>query len=63
MIAVVDGESERRLEIGPAASTRVARQLVHDDIAPGARELDRSGETGETGADNMHGSACHQTTP
>ena len=63
MVAVVDIEPERRLEIGSATAARMARQLMHDDFAPGARQLDRSGETGETGADNMHGSACHQTTP
>ena len=31
MVAVVDDEAERRIEIGPAAAAREGRRLMHDD--------------------------------
>jgi hypothetical protein len=36
VIAIVDCEPERRLEIGAAAAASVACKLVQNDLAPGA---------------------------
>ena len=63
MIAIVDGETQSRFEIGAAAAAGVTCKLVHDDLARRAGEPDCRGKTGKTGAHDMHRSASHHTMP
>ena len=53
MIAVVDGQIERRIIVGATAPARHARGLVKRDPPPRLRELYRAGKSREPGADDM----------
>ena len=63
MIAVVDVETESRLEIRAAAAAGVARELMHDDGPAAAEAGHRGREPGETGAHDMNRAARHHTMP
>ena len=63
MIAVVDREPKRRLEIGAAAAAGMGRKLMHDDLPASTHEADRCCEPGKTGAHDMHRSVRHQMMP
>ena len=63
MIAVVESRAQSGLEIGPAAAAGMTRELVDDDLASGTGKPYRGGESGQTGAHDMHRSPAHQTTP
>ena len=56
MIAVVDGHADRGIVIGAAAAAGKGRGLVHDDAGAALRQLQRSGQAGEAGADDVDGS-------
>ena len=56
VIAVVDRHADRGVVIGTAAAAGKSRGLVHDDAAPALRELQRSGQAGKAGADDVDGS-------
>ena len=56
MIAVVDGHADRGVVIGAAAAAGKRRGLVHDDAAAALRQLQRSGQAGKAGADDVDGS-------
>src|SRR5580693_3401588 len=59
MIAVVDGHADRGIVIGAAAAAGKRRGLVHDDAAAVLRQLERGGQTGKTGADDVDDSGHH----
>ena len=42
VVAIIDGEAEGRLEVRTTSTTGMAGKLVHDDLAAGGREADRS---------------------
>jgi hypothetical protein len=53
MIAVVDDHVELLIVIGAAASARLPRRLVHDDILAALREPDSGGKAGQSGTDDV----------
>ena len=55
MIAVVDGEIGRRVEIGTAASARLLRRLVHLHLVARIREPHGGGKARDSGADDVNG--------
>jgi hypothetical protein len=59
VVAVVDRETERGLEVGPAASARMPGKLVHNDPTILRNELYRCRQTGKAGADNVRRTAGH----
>ena len=56
VIAVVDGHADSGVVIGAAAAAGKSRGLVHDDAAAALRQLERSGQPGKAGADDVDGS-------
>ena len=54
MIAVVDGHADESVVIGPAAAAGESGRLVNNDMLAAASELDRRGQAGEAGTDNVH---------
>jgi hypothetical protein len=59
MIAVVDRQPQRRLEIRSAPATRMPRQLVHDNLPALAHELNSRRQAGETSPDDMRRPGDH----
>ncbi len=53
MVAVIDLEAERRIEVGAATSPSLLGRLVQDDLFAGYRESNGGAEAGETRADHM----------
>ena len=47
MVAVVDDEAKRRIEIGPATAAREGRRLMHDDLAPGVDKAHGGAQAGD----------------
>jgi len=62
MIAVVDAEPKRRLEIGAATAACLGGKLMHDDFSAPTYETYRRCQPGKTSAHDMNRSA-HQTKP
>src|ERR1700722_4163964 len=60
MIAVVDDDAERRVEIGPAAAARERRSFMHDDVTPGVDQAHGRAQAGDARADNMNHAAVHR---
>ena len=63
MIAVVDGEPKRRLEIGAAATAGLGRELMQDDLPASTHEAHRRCEPGKTRAHDVHRFVRHQMIP
>src|SRR6185312_6645288 len=59
MVAVVDGEAGRCVEIGTAAASRGLRGLVHQHAIAGIGEPHGGGKAGDSGADDVN-SLLHQ---
>jgi hypothetical protein len=59
MIAIVDHQPERRVVIGPAATTGLAGGLVQHNVARPAREAHCRREPGKTSADDMDNGLPH----
>ena len=53
MIAVIDDDAERRIEIGPAAAASERRSLMHDDLTLGIEKAHGGAQAGDARADNM----------
>ncbi len=60
VIAVVDLDPERAVDIGAAAPAGLAGRLVDDDLGAGIAEAQRRREPGEPGADDMDAGRGHQ---
>src|SRR5580692_6937195 len=60
MVAVVDNEAERRIEIGAATAASERRGFMHDDLAPGIDEAHRRAQPRDTRADDMDRAAGHR---
>ena len=60
MIAVVDGDAKRRVEIGSATSAGERRSLMHDDLAPRFDKAHRGAQARDSGADDMDGASAHR---
>ena len=56
VIAVVDRHAERGIVIGAAAAAGERRGLVHDDAVAARGQLQRGGQSGKAGADDVDGS-------
>src|SRR4029077_14513522 len=54
MIAVVDAAAKFRIHIRKGAPAGIASGLIQPHVSTLAAKLDRSRETSETGADDMH---------
>ena len=63
MIAVVDGQTESRLEVGAAAPPRLPSGLVDHNAVAGRRQTHGCRQAGQAGADDMNGSVCAQKKP
>ena len=59
MVAVVDDEAERRIEVGPAAAAREGRRLMHDDLGSRIDEAHGGAEARDPRADDMNGPPAH----
>ena len=59
MIAVVDRQSECRLEIRSATTASVTGELVNDDFASLADKRNRRRKTGKTGPDDVNRAVGH----
>ena len=59
VVAVVDGQVGRRIEIGTATATRLLRRLVDMDAPIRVRQPHGCREPGNSGADDMNG-VLHQ---
>ena len=59
MIAVVDRETKRRFEVGPAPAARMPSQLVHDDVTILRHEFYSCRQSGKSGANNVGSAARH----
>ena len=55
MVAVVDGEIGRGVEIGAAAAAGLLRRLVDMHVVIGVREPNGRREAGNAGADDVNG--------
>ena len=59
MIAVVDGHAERGIVIRTAAAADERRGLVHDHTLAARGKLQRGGQSGKAGSDNVDGPRHH----
>jgi predicted transcriptional regulator len=55
MIAVVDGEIGRRIEIGAATAARLLRRLVDLNLVTCIRKPHGGGKAGDSGANDVNG--------
>ena len=55
MVAVVDGEIGRGVEIGAAAAAGLLRRLVDMHLATGVAQPHGGGKAGDSGADDVNG--------
>src|SRR5439155_12235123 len=60
VIAVVDLDAERVVDIGAAAPAGLAGRLVHDDVRAGIADAQRRREPGKPGADDVNAGRGHQ---
>ena len=60
MVAVIDDDTERRIEIGPATATGERRGLVHNDVTPGIEEAHGGAQAGDARANDMDHAAGHR---
>jgi len=61
MVAVVDGQPERLVEIGAAAAAGLRRAFDEDDLAPGLRQRRGGGEPGQSAAHDIN--RAHPSSP
>ncbi len=59
VIAVVDLDPERAVDIGAAAPAGLAGRLVHDDLGAGIADAQRRREPGQPGADDVDAGRGH----
>src|SRR6202050_2576482 len=60
MVAVVDDEPERRVEIGPTAAPRERRNLMHNDVTSGVDKAHGCAQARNARADDMDHAAAHR---
>ena len=60
MIAVVDHQADRGIEIRAATAARLPSLLVHDDVTPALGEAHCRGKPGNSGADDVNRPWLHQ---
>src|SRR5271170_3352021 len=59
MVAVVDDDTERRVEIGPAAATGERRSLMHNDLTPNVHKTHCGAQARNARADDMDRASAH----
>ncbi len=60
VIAVVDHQTDRGIEVGTAAAASLPRLLVEDDMAAALGETHRSRKSGDASADDVNRTRLHQ---